>query len=184
MQDRGRNIVPLTVDVSNLSILHYPAPVLRKRSEPLADIDERVREVAARMIELMHEAEGVGLAAPQVGLAWRLFVCRGAEEDDPEDVFVNPELELERSELEAHEEGCLSLPGIRADIRRPMAAKLTATDLRGQPVTRRAEGFMARVWQHEFDHLNGVLIIDRMTPLDRIATRRALKALEAGASRK
>jgi peptide deformylase len=169
----------MDIDPSQLRIVQYPDPVLRRRAEPVGDIDDTVRAVARRMIELMHEAEGVGLAAPQVGLSWRLFVSRGEEEDAPEDVFINPELELLPGALVSHEEGCLSLPGITADIRRPPEVAMTALDLAGRPVSRRSEGFVARVWQHEFDHLNGVLIIDRMTPIDRLAMRKPLKALEA-----
>jgi peptide deformylase len=171
----------VSIDPSQLRIVHYPDPVLRRRAEAIAEVDDTVRAVAARMIELMHEAEGVGLAAPQVGLPWRLFVCRGESEEDPEQVYVNPELQMERGELVAHEEGCLSLPGITAEIRRPGAVAITARTLDGEPVTRRQEGFLARVWQHEIDHLDGVLIIDRMSKLDRLATRKALKQLEAEA---
>jgi peptide deformylase len=172
----------VTVDPSLLHIVNYPDPVLRRRAEPVVDIDDTVRAVARRMIELMHEAEGVGLAAPQVGLSWRLFVCRGESEEDEDEVFVNPELELHRAELVAHEEGCLSLPGITAEIRRPPAVTISACTLDGERFDRRHDGFLARVWQHEFDHLNGVLIIDRMSKLDRLATRKALKQLEAEAA--
>ena len=132
------------------------------------------------MIVLMHEAEGVGLAAPQVGLAWRLFVARGEGEDDPDEVFINPELELD-GDLVVREEGCLSVPNVTAEIRRPTAVTLTALDRDGRQITRQDADLLARVWQHEVDHLNGVLIIDRMSPMDRIATRRTLKSLEAAA---
>jgi peptide deformylase len=153
--------------------------VLRRRAEPVERIDGTVREVARRMVQLMHEAEGVGLAAPQVGLSWRLFVARGPGEEDPVEVFLNPELEQLPGELEDHEEGCLSLPGITAEIRRPAAVTMRALDLDGRPQDRRAEGMQARIWQHEIDHLNGVLIIDRMRAMDRIANRKPIKALES-----
>lgn len=170
----------MSVDPALLRIIHYPDPVLRRPAEPVERIDETVRAVAERMIELMHEAEGVGLAAPQVGLSWRLFVARGEDQDDPTEVFVNPALELHRGALVAREEGCLSLPGITAEVRRPDTVTLSAVDLDGRPVQREQSGFLARVWQHEFDHLEGVLIIDRMSRMDRIATRKALKELGAG----
>ncbi|MHC4992016.1 MAG: peptide deformylase [Planctomycetota bacterium] len=168
----------MSVDLASLSIVNYPDPILRRRAEEVEAIDDEVRAVASRMIELMHEAEGVGLAAPQVALPWRLFVCRGEEEEGPEDVFINPELAFLPGELVSHEEGCLSLPDITAEIRRPDAVRLTARTLDGGTVAREASGFIARVWQHEFDHLNGVLIIDRMSRMDRLATRKALKSLE------
>jgi len=144
------------------------------------------------MIELMHEAEGVGLAAPQVSLPWRMFVTAGFAEVDDEDgevdpqrhpdrVFINPSLELKPGPLQAMEEGCLSLPDIRCEIRRPGGATITAQNLDGETISMASEGFISRVWQHDFDHLEGVLIIDRMTPIDRIATRRTLKDLEAAA---
>jgi peptide deformylase len=171
----------MEIDPTRLTIVHYPDPVLRRRAAPLEHVDETVRAVAARMIELMHEAEGVGLAGPQVGLSWRLFVARDNVPDAPVDVFVNPVLDLERGPMVAAEEGCLSLPDIRGEIRRAPGATIRALDLAGRSFEQHAEGFLARVWQHEYDHIEGVLIIDRMSPLDRLATRRALKALEAEA---
>ena len=171
----------MSIDLASLRIVHYPDPILRRRAKPLREIDDEVRDVARRMIELMIEEEGVGLAAPQVGLPWRLFVCRDPDAPDAcAEIYANPVLRL-HGEPASREEGCLSLPEIRAPIRRPAAAVLQALDLEGRPVERSDEGFMARVWQHEFDHLNGVLIIDRMSPLDRLAARKALRTLEAEA---
>jgi len=167
-------------DPSLLEILHFPAPVLRRRAEPIERIDDEVRSIAVRMLELMREADGVGLAAPQVGVPWRLFVTNARQEEEPDRVYINPRLEL-AGDICADTEGCLSLPGIRAEIRRPPIATIVATDLEGEEFTLQSDGFLARVWQHEFDHLEGVLIIDRMTPLDRIATRRAVKQLIAEA---
>ncbi|HMN97187.1 MAG TPA: peptide deformylase [Phycisphaerales bacterium] len=167
----------MSVDPSKLRILAYPAEALRRTAAPVAAIDETVRRVAERMIELMHEADGVGLAAPQVGLPWRLFVTGGAPVGGEDLVYINPRFVRLEGELVASEEGCLSLPGIRAEIRRPPSATITATDPAGQSFTRSDDGFLARVWQHEQDHLDGVLILDRMTPIDRIATRRAVRKL-------
>jgi peptide deformylase len=172
----------MSVDPARLRIVNYPDPVLRAKAAPVDPADPEVRAVAVRMIELMHEADGVGLAGPQVGLPWRLFVTN-ARDADPEDrVYLNPRLTLGRSELEAEEEGCLSLPGITVGVRRPVEASIEAVDLDGRPVTRSAEGMLARIWQHENDHLDGVLIIDRMTPMDRLSTRKALKELELAAA--
>lgn len=167
----------MDVDPARLSILCYPSKALRTPAEPVKSIDDTVAAVAARMLELMHEADGAGLAAPQVGLSWRLFVARGNEQR-PDLVFVNPTLILE-GDLVAREEGCLSLPGIHVEIRRPAEASVTALDLKGDSFTLRDSELMARVWQHEVDHLDGVLIIDKMGPMDRLATRKVIRELEA-----
>lgn len=177
-----RSIGWMALDAASLTIVHYPAEVLRKRAKTIERIDDDVKAAARRMIELMQEAEGAGLAAPQVGLPWRMFVTRGEPEDSPAQVYINPSLTISNSELDVQEEGCLSLPEIRADIQRPKGIALTATDLDGRPITRASEEFIARVWQHEMDHLNGVLIIDKMTPIDRLAKRKALKELETAAA--
>lgn len=150
---------------------------------PVERVDDWVREVAKRMIELMHEAEGIGLAAPQVGIPLRLFVVDVDEADVDQAVYLNPRLHDFEGDLEAKDEGCLSLPGIRAEIRRPPQVRITATGLDERPFTRAGSGLLARVWQHEFDHLEGTLILDRMTPIDRIATRRAVKDLMSSSER-
>lgn len=177
----------MAVDPTNLSIVVYPDPVLRRKAEPITEIDENVRGVARRMIELMHEAEGIGLAAPQVGLSWRMFVTVVPEPDRSEStpgaglIYINPEIQVDSSDLVSHEEGCLSLPEIRGDLRRPSAVTITALDEQSRPFSRSSDEFITRVWQHELDHLNGVLIIDKMNPLDRLATRKAVKELELDA---
>ncbi len=168
----------MALDVSGLEIVQYPDPVLRTVARPIDPIDDTVRAVAARMFELMHDAEGAGLAAPQVGLSWRMFVTR-ADDEHPDRVFVNPSIRDLDGELELRAEGCLSLPVLTVEVRRPTAATVTCLDLDGRSMTLAATGLMARIWQHEHDHLNGVLIIDKMTPMDRIANRRLLKELEA-----
>ncbi|MHC4219112.1 MAG: peptide deformylase [Planctomycetota bacterium] len=170
----------MSIDVAHLRILHYPAPALRTIAKPVERIDPTVAAVAARMLELMKEADGAGLAAPQVGLAWRMFVTK-ADDRRPDLVYVNPVLRELDPEIAPREEGCLSLPGITVDVRRPEAATMTAQDLEGREFTLRDDDLLARVWQHEVDHLDGVLIIDKMTPIDRIANRKPLKDLEAAA---
>ncbi len=178
------------VDASRLLIVDYPDPVLRRKAEAVAEITPMVRDVAARMIELMREAEGIGLAAPQVGLSWRLFVChvppdqgRSADASPPSAthspmVCINPVLTAPAGGLEPYEEGCLSLPGIQGEVLRPPLITLTATDFEGRRFTLPGTGLLARCWQHEMDHLDGVLIIDRMTQSSRIKNRRKIKALE------
>lgn len=174
----------MAVDIDKLRIVHYPDPILRQKTPPISDVTDEVRAVAVRMLELMHEAPGVGLAAPQVGLPWRMFVANAhPEHDRSEDkVFINPVLRDAGRELEDYEEGCLSLPDILAEVRRPKQITIDALDIDGKPFTMTSDTLWARVWQHEFDHLEGVLIIDRMTPLDRTANRRALRELEQEAS--
>lgn len=167
----------VSVQAKDLSIVHYPDPRLRDTCAPVTGFGDELRAVADRMLDIMHELNGVGLAAPQVGLNYRLFTMNltGRPEDDL--VFVNPEIhDCEGSAEE--EEGCLSLPGINVRVRRAMRCRLTAQDLDGNPIEVIAKDLPARCWQHETDHLNGVLIIDRMGPADRIATKKALKSLE------
>ena len=171
----------MAIDAKRLQILHFPDPALRSRALPVESIDEDVHAVAARMLELMHEAKGIGLAAPQVGMPWRMFVT-GDREGHPERILINPELSNPAEVLEAAEEGCLSIPNVRVTVRRPVAISIRAQDLEGKEFTLRADDIMARVWQHEVDHLNGVLIIDRMSPMDRLANRKALRDLKAEAA--
>ncbi|MFG0329008.1 MAG: peptide deformylase [Phycisphaerales bacterium] len=168
----------MTVDPSNLRILNYPHPALRRRAKPVESITDEVKAVAERMLELMHEAPGVGLAAPQVGLSWRLFVANSGEEGDVDRVYINPALSQPEGPLESLEEGCLSLPDIRGEVRRPVAITIEATDLNGDRFEMRDDGLLARVWQHEFDHLDGTLIFDRFSQLTKLATRRQIRDLE------
>ncbi|MCC7191586.1 MAG: peptide deformylase [Phycisphaeraceae bacterium] len=172
----------MSVDPGKLRIVTYPARVLRTRSQPVAAISDEVRSVASRMIELMHEAPGVGLAAPQVGLSWRMFVAVGpgeTREERQDFVFINPVLSNPSRETEDFEEGCLSLPQIHATIRRPKAITVTAQDLMGNTFTLTSEELQARIWQHETDHLDGLLILDRMSPMDKLANQRVVRELEA-----
>ena len=166
------------VDAAALKIVIYPDPVLSGRAAEIREVNDTVRAVAARVIELMYEAEGIGLAAPQVGVPWRMFVTRGPEEGDPDRIFINPALTILDKTLVDHDEGCLSLPGITAEVRRPRGVSISALDAQGQPFSLKDDDFTARVWQHEFDHLEGILIIDRQSVMDRLANRKLIKALE------
>jgi len=169
----------MAVKPDELKIVCYPDPALRRRAEPIVEVTDEVRAVAHRMIELMHEARGVGLAAPQVGLSWRLFVANPTGEADHDRVYINPELIDPARITDRHEEGCLSIPGVTGQIMRPTAIGIEATDLEGGHFTDQSDELLARIWQHEHDHLDGVLILDRMTPIDKKAARRGLEALEA-----
>lgn len=167
-------------------IVLYPDPVLLRRARAVDAIDGWVRELIEDMVRVMREEEGAGIAAPQVGEDVRIFVVEarpgradGGEGDaaEPLGVYINPSLVEASGPVEPDEEGCLSLPGIRADILRPPTVTIEATDLEGRVFRRTASGMLARIWQHEFDHLEGRLILDRLSPRDRLATRRQVKAL-------
>jgi peptide deformylase len=162
----------------------YPDPVLLAKARPVERIDSATHRLVEEMVRIMREEEGAGIAAPQVGASLRIFVveARPAEGDRPAEplgVYVNPRIVATDGPVEPYEEGCLSLPDIRAEIRRPPTATIEATDLEGRTFTRTDSGMLARIWQHEFDHLEGVLILDRMSPLDRLATRRKVKELRS-----
>ncbi|MCH2146604.1 MAG: peptide deformylase [Phycisphaerales bacterium] len=168
----------MTIDVGTLSIVYYPNDILRQKACEVDPNDANVQEVAQRMIELMFENKGVGLAAPQVGLPWRIFVTQDLDNEGEGIVWMNPELETIDDTPELEEEGCLSLPDIRADIRRPIGVRISGFDGMGQPHLSESSDFIARVWQHENDHLDGVLIIDKMSAMDRLVNRKLIKHLE------
>jgi peptide deformylase len=129
------------------------------------------------MLDLMRRSNGLGLAAPQAGLMIRLFVCNHSGEGPDDQVYINPTLE-ELVGSEEGEEGCLCLPGVLGPVARATSCGIRAVDLTGKPIVRSSDGLLARVWQHEVDHLAGRLIIDRMSPATKIANRRAIKYLE------
>lgn len=158
------------------SIVIHPNPVLRRKAKVVERIDDSVRDLVADMRRIMAELDGAGLAAPQVGESLRIFIA-GARDGSPERVFINPVLEVS-GPVEPHSEGCLSLPDIFGEVQRPPRARITATDLDGNRFTLESDAFEARVWQHEYDHLEGVLIIDRMMPRCRLRNRRAIRDLE------
>jgi peptide deformylase len=150
-------------------------PVLRATALPVDRFDERLAAEIERMGELMHDALGVGLAATQIGVLHRVLVYR-AYADDPLTALVNPELEWVSDELEGAEEGCLSLPGVHVEVERPVRVRVRAKDGAGEELEIEAEGLTARVIQHEIDHLNGVLILDRIS---REARKEAMRAMRA-----
>lgn len=150
-------------------------PVLRERAREVTVFDRALRKLARRMTTIMHDAPGVGLAAPQVGVLQRLLVY---DVEDDSRVLVNPVLDEFSEETEEHDEGCLSLPGVTMPVVRPMSLRVRAADVSGEPLEFRAEGFEARVIQHEFDHLEGVLIVDRTSRSARAAALRALRERE------
>jgi peptide deformylase len=163
--------------VKDLYVLHYPDARLRKVCEPVRVFDGELKTLVARMFELMETGKGVGLAASQLGINQRVIVFNATGEPNETRVLVNPAIHEPHGSVEA-EEGCLSLPGINVQVRRAQRCRVTAQDLDGGAIDEILEDLPARICQHETDHLNGVLIIDRMGPTDRIATRKTLKALE------
>ena len=151
-------------------------PVLRERAREVATFDRSLRKLAKRMIRIMHDAPGVGLAAPQVGVLERLLVY---DVDDDPKVLVNPVVEPASDERRLGDEGCLSVPGVSLPVERAVRIHVTGQDVSGNAVDFVAEDLEARVIQHELDHLNGVLIVDRTT---REARAEALRALREDAS--
>jgi peptide deformylase len=148
-------------------------PVLKARALPVDRIDDELRDEIRRMGTLMHDSFGIGLAATQLGTLHRVLVYR-VEPDSPVNALVNPELEWSSGEMEWMEEGCLSLPGVHVDVERPIDVRVRARDAGGDEILVEASGLEARVIQHEMDHLDGILILDR-TPRDQ--RKEAMRAL-------
>lgn len=144
-----------------LKIKTYPDPVLKKKAEPLHQFDPEEQKLFDDMIETMYAEDGVGLAAPQVGISKRILIASPTMTQGEEYVFVNPEI-FETRGRELGLEGCLSLPGISGEIARAKIVRFRALDRKGQPLEMEVKDFFARIIQHELDHLNGILLIDRV----------------------
>ena len=162
-------------------VRRYGDPVLRSRALDVARFDEALADEARRMGQLMHDALGIGLAATQVGVMHRLLVYR-VDPDAPVATIVNPVLEWASEEREPLDEGCLSLPGVLVEVERPVHVRVRASDERGEDLLVEASGLEARVLQHEIDHLDGVLILDRTSRDQRKQAMRALRDADAGTS--
>jgi peptide deformylase len=156
-----------------LKVRRYGDPVLRRRATPVEAVTPDLRRLVDDMIETMYDEVGIGLAAPQVGVSVRLMVV-GDEEGRGAQVLLNPAITAQGGAVTA-EEGCLSLPGIFAPVTRAEWVTLAAEDLEGRPVAITARGLRARVFQHEIDHLDGVLFIDRLEPMARDRIKRRIK---------
>lgn len=170
--------IPDIEDLDRLRIVNYPDPVLRRPAQPVTEFGDRLSALAARMCELMHSMNGVGLAGPQVGISLRVFVWNSTGDPDGDRVFANPVLS-NFDEVQESEEGCLSIPNVNVTVRRARSVRVSAKDAAGNDVCFEGEDLVARIWQHETDHLDGKLILDYMSPADEIANRRALKDLES-----
>lgn len=147
-----------------MEIVFFPHPTLRHKSKPLKRVDSELKDIVSQMFELMYKAKGIGLAANQVDLPLQLFVINlaGKKGEGEELVFMNPVIDQPKGSEEA-EEGCLSLPGVNGRVNRPAQIHVSAYDINGNEIDMVVDGLMARAIQHEYDHLQGVMFIDRMS---------------------
>jgi peptide deformylase len=168
------------MQIENLKIVHYPHPALRRVARPLTAIDKTVHLVAGKMLELMYEQRGLGLAGNQVAWPFRLIVLNftgDPQQKDQEGIFLNPAV-VERKGTIEEDEGCLSLPGLFAKVRRAKQVKVQAYNLKGELVEKVVTDLEARAWQHEIDHLDGILFIDKMGTIARLSSRGPLRDFE------
>ena len=165
-QSRDTILVPKTaLDTPPLEIHTLGAEVLRQPARRIGKVTEQTRELARDMLRSMYTAKGIGLAAPQVGIHQQLLVIDLDLENaaTPPLVLINPEISAASASIDTYEEGCLSIPGVYLDVVRPTAIEISFRDEMGRPRKMKADGLMARCIQHEMDHLNGVLFVDRVT---------------------
>lgn len=161
-------------------IVNYPHPALRHKAKPVLAIDKQLHLSIGEMKEQMYLAKGLGLAAPQIALPYQLLVMNitgDSSKTEAEEVFLNPRI-VERKGFMEDEEGCLSFPGLYQIVRRSQTIKVQAYNLKGQLVEKTVSDLESRAWQHEIDHLNGVLFIDMMGPIARFAARGEVKKFE------
>jgi peptide deformylase len=164
------------MDIEKCRITHYPAEVLGGRAQPIEKIDNNIRRLVQKMTDIMLENKGIGLAAPQAGVPLRLFITSLDGTRESVKVYINPTV-TPIGELDSTDEGCLSVPGIHTKVRRYKKCTVTATDLNGNEFTEEAEGLYARALQHEYDHIEGITIINRMGQTAKIIHRKQLKKL-------
>ncbi len=155
----------------------YPDPVLRRRTAPVEAFDAELGEIVEAMFERMYESRGVGLAAPQVSIKKRILVLNPTGEKADELALINPTLVERFGPTTVFEEGCLSFPGIYAEIERPESCRVQAFTVRGEALERSFDGFTSRIIQHEYDHLEGILLVDRMPPAEKLRNKAALEEL-------
>lgn len=165
------------VDLSTLTIIHYPDPRLEEMATEVEEVDDSLRLLAEAMLELMFASSGVGLAAPQVGVTVRLFVASPTVNEDDRRVYINPRI-VSTDGWQEGEEGCLSLPGVTCRLKRRAEVTIEATNLDGEVFQEIVAGLPARIFQHEIDHLDGKLLIDRMGAVAKLSNRRTIKQLE------
>jgi len=165
------------VNKDDCVLTRYPAPVLTQPAKPIENIDDNIRNIADKMIDMMLENHGVGLDGTQAGVPLRIFVASLDGTKENAKVYINPKI-TPSGPLESQKEGCLSVTGVYATIRRYKNCSVTATGLNGKEFTEHAEGLLARAFQHECDHLDGMLIIDRIGRVAKMAIRGRLKELQ------
>lgn len=158
-------------------ILHYPDPRLRRRAEPVTQVDAQIRAVVDDMLDTMYQAPGIGLAAPQIDVLKRIIVIDTSETKDDLHVFINPEI-VSRDGEQTLEEGCLSVPGIYDNVTRAQRITVRALDREGQPFELEASGLLATCVQHEVDHLEGKLFVDYLSRLKQQRIRKKLQKQE------
>jgi peptide deformylase len=161
----------------NYCMTRYPAPVLGKKARPIETIDDSIRRLVERMKDLMVEYKGVGFAGPQAGVNLRIFVVSVDGTKENAKVYINPEIKVSGG-FEENEEGCLALPGIWGKVKRYRECTVTATDLDGNRFTETGTELLARAFQHEFDHLEGIMIKDRFGAGAKLRARKRLRELE------
>jgi peptide deformylase len=164
--------------MANRTIKRYPDPFLRKRSEDVNKIDDSLQELISDMLSAMEEERGIGLAAPQIGLSKRVIVASVEDRKFNRLALINPVIVRLSGETDVMEEGCLSLPGVNADVERSIEAVVHATTKNGRMVEISAKGLLARVLQHEIDHLDGILFIDRLNQNERKRIAKELEELD------
>lgn len=172
--------------MSVLKIEMLGADVLRRRAEEVAEVDDALRRLVRDMFDTMYDAEGVGLAGPQVGVSRRVIVVDVKEEGTRPFALVNPRIVESSRETDKAEEGCLSIPGVSSVVERPSTLTVEGLDEKGQPVRMEADGLLARCIQHEIDHLDGILFIDRISPLKRtmVLKKYRSQAAETGSAKR
>jgi len=169
-------------DDGTMELKTYPDRILRARCHPFAEVTDEDFSRAREMLEFMYQADGVGLAGSQVGWSRRIVTLDVGHEGKGERIFINPVILHAEGEVE-EEEGCLSLPGVRADVRRSARVTVAAYTILGKRVEQQVEGLLARAWEHELDHLNGILFIDRLEPTALMTLRHKLREFEAAGHR-
>ena len=165
------------VDVEKCRMTHYPAQVLAGRAKAIDKIDESIHNLVEKMTDLMIEHKGIGLAGPQAGVDLRIFIISLDGSREAVRVYINPTVTTTGEDLQQMEEGCLSVPGVYTKIRRHARCSVTATGLDGKEFTEEAEGLYARALQHEYDHIEGLTIVNRMGQAAKIVHRKQLKKL-------
>ncbi|WP_161491740.1 peptide deformylase [Sedimentisphaera salicampi] len=165
------------IDLDKCRLTFWPEPVLLEKAKEVEKIDDNIRAFVDKMLDIMVESNGIGLAAPQANAGIRIFVVSLKADREKATVFINPELKLS-GEVTGMEEGCLSVPGINPKIERPSKVSVTALNLDGERFTLQAEGLLAKCVQHENDHLNGKTIIERISRISKLRFRTQIEQLK------